>query len=54
MYYVGLDVHQRSTRVEILDCNGKLVKRGAGRLRPLHTARGSYGPADPRQGQANL
>ena len=27
MYYVGLDIHQRSTDVEILDCNGKLVKR---------------------------
>ena len=27
MYYVGLDIHQRSTSVEILDCNGKLVKR---------------------------
>ena len=28
MYYVGLDIHQRSTSVEILDRNGKLVKRG--------------------------
>ena len=28
MYYVGLDIHQRSTSMEILDCNGKLVKRG--------------------------
>jgi len=28
MYCVGLDIHQRSTNVEILDCNGKLVKRG--------------------------
>lgn len=27
MYYVGLDIHQRSTSVEILDCNGKLFKR---------------------------
>lgn len=27
MYYVGLDVHERSTSVEILDCNGKLFKR---------------------------
>ena len=23
-------------------------------VRPLHTARGSYGPSDPRQGQANF
>lgn len=27
MYYVGLDVHERRTSVEILDCNGKLFKR---------------------------
>jgi transposase len=27
MYYVGLDIHHRSTSAEILDCNGKLVKR---------------------------
>ena len=27
MYYVGLDVHQSRSSVEILDCNGKLVKR---------------------------
>jgi hypothetical protein len=27
MYYVGLDVHQCRTSVEILDCNGKLFKR---------------------------
>ena len=27
MYYVGLNIHQCSTSVEILDCNGKLVKR---------------------------
>jgi len=27
MYYVGLDVHQYRTSVEILDCNGKGVKR---------------------------
>jgi transposase len=32
MYYVGLDIHQRSTSVEILDCNGKLVKRGEWKL----------------------
>jgi len=32
MYYVGLDIHQRSTNVEILDCNGKLVKRGEWKL----------------------
>jgi hypothetical protein len=28
MYYVGLDIHQRSTSMKILDSNGKLVKRG--------------------------
>jgi len=28
MYYVGLDVHQSRTSIEILDCNGKLFKRG--------------------------
>jgi hypothetical protein len=28
MYYVGLGIHQRSTSMEILDCNPKLVKRG--------------------------
>jgi len=33
MYYVGLDIHQRSTNVEILDCNGKLVKRGESELK---------------------
>jgi len=27
MYYVGIDVHQKSSSVEILDCNGKLFKR---------------------------
>ena len=27
MYYVGLDVHQARTSVEILDCNGRLFKR---------------------------
>lgn len=27
MYYVGLDVHQRSVSMEILDCNGRSVKR---------------------------
>ena len=27
MYYVGLDIHQRSTSVEILDPNGKFFKR---------------------------
>lgn len=27
MYYVGLDIHLRSTCVEIRDCNGKLFKR---------------------------
>lgn len=27
MYYVGLDVHQSRSSVEILDCNGKLFKR---------------------------
>lgn len=27
MYYVGLDVHQNRSSVEILDCNGKLFKR---------------------------
>lgn len=27
MYYVGLDVHESSSSVEILDCNGKLFKR---------------------------
>ena len=27
MYSVGLDIHQRSTSMEILDCNGKFVKR---------------------------
>lgn len=27
MYYVGLDVHQSRSSIEILDCNGKLVKR---------------------------
>lgn len=27
MYYVGLDIHQRSTSVEILDSNGKRFKR---------------------------
>jgi hypothetical protein len=32
MYYVGLDIHQRSTSMEILDCNGKLVKRGEWKL----------------------
>ena len=32
MYYVGLDIHQRSTSVEILDCNGKLVKRSEWKL----------------------
>ena len=32
MYYVGLDIHQRSTSVEILDCNGKLVKRAEWKL----------------------
>jgi hypothetical protein len=32
MYCVGLDIHQRSTSVEILDCNGKLVKRGEWKL----------------------
>src|SRR5277367_447616 len=32
MYYVGLDIHQRSTSVEILDCNGKLVKRAEWRV----------------------
>jgi hypothetical protein len=32
MYYVGLDIHQRSTWVEILDCNGKLVKRAEWKL----------------------
>jgi hypothetical protein len=31
MYYVGLDI-QRSTSMEILDCNGKLVKRGEWKL----------------------
>jgi hypothetical protein len=32
MYYVGLDIHQRSTSMEVLDCNGKLVKRGEWKL----------------------
>ena len=32
MYCVGLDIHQRSTHVEILDCNGKLVKRAEWKL----------------------
>jgi transposase InsO family protein len=32
MYYVGLDIHQRSTSMEILDCNGKLVKRAEWKL----------------------
>ncbi len=27
MYYVGIDVHQKRSSVEILDCNGKLFKR---------------------------
>lgn len=27
MYYVGIDVHQRRSSVEILDCNGKRFKR---------------------------
>ena len=27
MYYVGLDVHQNRSSLEILDCNGKLFKR---------------------------
>jgi len=27
MYYVGLDVHQKRTSIEVLDCNGKLFKR---------------------------
>src|SRR5258708_34080141 len=32
-------------------CRGSFTRLG---VRPLHTARGSYGPADPRQGQADL
>ena len=28
MFYVGLDVHQARTSIEILDCNGRLFKRG--------------------------
>jgi hypothetical protein len=31
-YYVGLDIHQRSTSMKILDCNGKLVKRAEWKL----------------------
>src|SRR5690242_2586595 len=27
VYYVGIDVHQKRSSVEILDCNGKLFKR---------------------------
>ena len=32
MYYVGLDIRQRSTNVEIFDCNPKLVKRAEWKL----------------------
>jgi predicted NBD/HSP70 family sugar kinase len=32
MYYVGLDIYQRSTHVEIFDYNGRLVKRAEWKL----------------------
>ncbi len=59
MYYVGLDIHQRSTSMEILDCNGKLVKRAEWKLpwpqlAELHTAGRAYGSADLHQGQAKF
>jgi len=36
MYFVGLDVHQSRSSVEILDCNGKLFSRTEGPTRMYH------------------